>query len=392
MNPHMLAWGDVRALPVAMVVGVTTIIGLLITSDRKWIPWTREIVILLLMAGHFTVTTYYAWAPDAAWAQWDKVMKILLFTFITTMLIYGRYRIHALLMVVALSIGFYGLKGGLFSIMTGGVHRVWGPGTSFIGDNNSLGLAMIMVLPLLIFLAREEDRVWIRRGLYMTAAFTVIAIIFTYSRGAYLGLACVAPFLFYYMKRKALILLLLIPVGIVGLQMIPESVHERASMIRTYDEDASAMGRIQAWGVAFRTANENPFTGGGFLNYNNPEKWSEYADPEVLWGHIVPRATHSIFFDMLSHHGWVGLILFISLLVFTMTRLMRLQKLAFKTPSMEWVGNYAMCLKISLIGYITAGAFLSLAYFDLFYAIVALTVILNREMQEHMVKNNLSNA
>lgn len=382
MNPHMLGWGAVRTLPVAMAVGLVTLVALVFTRDRKSIPWSAEMVILLLLTIHFTVTTYFAWAPDAAWAQWDKVMKILLFTFITPMLIFGRNRIHALLMVIALSIGFYGLKGGIFSVLTGGAYRVWGPGNSFIGDNNSLGLAMIMVLPMLIFLAREETRVWLRRSLYVIAAFTVIATIFTYSRGAFVGLACVAPFLFFNFKKKFLVLLIFVPIGFLSLQLLPDAVYERAGMIRTYEEDASAMGRIQAWGAAYNIANAFPLTGGGFQNYVARDSWYEFANPDLLFGHVVPRAPHSIYFDILGDHGWVGFGLFSSLLVVVMLRLRRLRKLALSMPSMGWVGNYALCIQISLIGYMTTGTFLSRAYFDLFYALVALTVILHREMSE----------
>lgn len=381
MNPHMLSWGA-RSLPVAMIVAAVTLIGLVITKERKGVPLFGGMFLLLLLGVHFTITTSLAWAPDAAWNQWDKVMKIMLFTFITPMLIYGRQKIHALLLVIALSIGFYGLKGGIFSIVTGGAFRVWGPGRSFIGDNNSLGLAMIMVLPMLIFLAREENRAWLRKGLYIVAGFTVIAIIFTYSRGAWLGLACISPFLFFNFKKKFLVLVLLIPVALIGSQLLPDRVYERAGTIRTYEEDASAMGRIQAWGAAYHIANSFPLTGGGFQNWRNPDMWSQYADPEHLWGHVVPRATHSIYFDMLGDHGWVGLILFVGLLYYTYTRLRRLQKLTEGKPDQEWIGNYALCLRISLIGYMTTGAFLSLAYFDLFYALVALTAILQREFEQ----------
>jgi len=384
MNPHMLSWGA-RSLPVAMAVAVVTLVGLVITKDRKGVPLTREMVFLLLLTIHFTITTAMAWAPDAAWVQWDKVMKIMLFTFITPMLIFGRKKIHALLLVIALSIGFYGLKGGIFSIMTGGAFRVWGPGRSFIGDNNSLGLAMIMVLPMLIFLAREENRAWLRRSLYIIAGFTVIATIFTYSRGAFLGLACISPFLFFNFKKKFLVMILLIPVALIGSQLIPDAIYERAGMIRTYEEDMSAMGRIQAWGAAYEIANSFPLTGGGFQNWRNRDMWMQHADPDHLWGHVVPRATHSIYFDMLGDHGWVGLFLFLGVLVFTYKRLRRLQQMTEDSADLSWIGNYALCLRIGLIGYMTTGAFLSLAYFDLFYALVALTAILQREFDQAQV-------
>jgi hypothetical protein len=43
------------------------------------------------------------------------------------MLINSRERVHALIWVIALSLGFYGVKGGIFTIVHGGVYEVRGP-------------------------------------------------------------------------------------------------------------------------------------------------------------------------------------------------------------------------------------------------------------------------
>ena len=60
------------------------------------------------------------------------------------MFIYGKTRVRALLFVVVGSIGFYGFKGGIFSIIHGGAERVQGPENSFIDGNTFLGLALNM--------------------------------------------------------------------------------------------------------------------------------------------------------------------------------------------------------------------------------------------------------
>ena len=110
-------------------------------------------------------------------------------TFVASMFIYGKERVRALMLTIALSVGFYGVKGVLFIAKTGGAGRVEGPPESFMNGNTFIGLAFNMMLPLLIFLARDEQRPWLKRTLYITAAATAISTIFTYSRGAYVGLA-----------------------------------------------------------------------------------------------------------------------------------------------------------------------------------------------------------
>ncbi|MFO1362590.1 MAG: putative O-glycosylation ligase, exosortase A system-associated [Burkholderiales bacterium] len=204
MNPHRLTWSFASTMPVAMIVGVATLLGLLVSRDRKMIPGTPEMVILALMAIDFTITSVFAMVPQMAWVKWDQVMKILLMTFVTTIVIYGRERIRALLLVITLSIGFYGVKGGIFTLRSGGVFSVRGPEGSFIEDNNSLGLAFTMVMPVLFALAREEKRKWARLGLFAAAILTGLSTIFTYSRGAMLGLAAVVFLMLFQAKRKVM--------------------------------------------------------------------------------------------------------------------------------------------------------------------------------------------
>ena len=73
------------------------------------------------------------------------------------MLINSPYRLKALVWVIALSLGFYGVKGGIFTATTGGGYQVRGPEGSFISGNNEIGLALAMTAPLLYFLSRQTD-------------------------------------------------------------------------------------------------------------------------------------------------------------------------------------------------------------------------------------------
>ncbi|MEJ2345818.1 MAG: putative O-glycosylation ligase, exosortase A system-associated, partial [Gammaproteobacteria bacterium] len=263
MNPHKLAWA-LQTYPVAEAIALATLVGLLITRDRKPIPWTREMIVLFLLAAWFTVTTLFAWNPDGAWLQWEKVMKILLFTAITPMLIYGHKRIRWLLLLTALSIGFYGFKGGVFSLVTGGHYKIYGPASSFIADNNSIGLAMAMVLPMLLISARGESRRYLRGFLYATFGLTIIAIIFTYSRGALLGLASVLLALFWRYKGRILIIALVAGLGFFFVKdFIPEQWFARQETTLHFEHDYSAMQRIQAWSVAKNVALANPLVGAG---------------------------------------------------------------------------------------------------------------------------------
>lgn len=384
MNPHKLGWGIANSMPLAMIVGIVTIGAMLLSRDQKPIAWNSGMALIFALGGYFTLTNFFAWAPDEAWSQWDKVMKILLVTFISTKLIYGQKRIHALFLIIALSIGFYGFKGGLFSITTGGHYRVWGPENSFIGGNTSIGLAMLMVLPLLLYLAREEQRKWLRLGLYATFWLTVISTVFTYSRGALLGLAAITPLMLLRSNKKFLVVVILVPLAYFGKDVIPEEMYSRAETVGNYEQDNSSMQRIQAWGVALNVAKAHPLVGAGF-NYeyaaDADARWIEYAPFLGEWNNRA-RSTHSIYFQVLGQHGFIALALFIFLLLSMYIVTGRIRRDALKSNTHEWIANYALAIQIGTVGYIISGAFLSLAYFDLLYAYVAIVAILQRELND----------
>lgn len=382
MNPHKLSW-HLAHLPLSQAIAGATLLGLFFAKDRRPIPWTREMVILAIFVIYFTITTVFAWYPEESWIQWEVVMKILLFTFVTTMMIYGRFRIHALVLVIVGSLGFFGIKGGIFTIATGGHSKVLGPTNSVFADNNSVGLMLLMVMPLALLIAREERRKWLRIALYAVFWLSIPAIIGTYSRGALVGLFAISFALFWKYKRQLIIISLVAPLILVlAKDFIPQEWYARQESTLEYKKDWSALQRLQAWGVAFNIARDRPFLGAGFKfdHGDDVERWLSYAFFIGDWER-KSKAAHSIYFEMMGDHGFVAFFLFLLLLGGAFLRLGKLSKIEY-SPEMLWVGRYAKAVQISLIGYGVAGAFLSLAYFDLFYAYVAMSAILQREVNE----------
>ena len=387
MNPHRLTWGFAYTMPFAMLIGGATLLGAVIAKDRRPIPWNRELVLTAILLAYFTMTTFYAWAPTYAWPQWEKVAKIIVMTFVATMFIYGKKRIRALLLVVGASIGFYGVKGGIWSIIHGGAGQVQGPANSFIDGNTFLGLALNMVIPLLVALARDESRRWLRQLLYLTAALSVVASIFTYSRGAWLGLAVVVPLMMLQFKSRPRIILTagVVLIAFFATAIFPEKVFQRAETIPNYEEDGSANQRLESWSVAWNVAKDRPLVGAGFeFEYADDGRWLEYGSEEYRRAMIVANkdsaAAHSIYFQVLGQHGFLAFALYLWLLVSVCLTLWRMRAASRIDVDSGWIGTYATGLLIGLLGYAVSGAFLSSAYFDLAWLYIAFSALLSREV------------
>lgn len=382
MNPHRLTWDFSYYMPFASIVGGAILLGAVLARDRRPIAWNGPLALAVVLLIYYTFTTFFAWAPEYAWIQWEKVAKIVFMTLVATMFIYGKDRIRALLLVIVFSIGFYGVKGAFFVIRSAGLQRVEGPEGSFIAGNTFLGLGLSMVIPLLVLLARAEQRTWLKRLLYATAALCFVSTIFTYSRGAFLGLGAITILLFLHFQRKGLALLLLIPALAIGLNVLPEQIFKRAELINEYQEESSANQRLQSWTVAIGIAKDYPFTGGGFeFEYANDARWLSYGDPKYERFLRHSSAAHSIYFQILGQHGILAFILYLAMLVGTLISLRRTKAAARSIPGSEWIIDYATGIQIAMGGYMVAGAFLSSAYFDLAYLFFALSAILHREIR-----------
>lgn len=384
MNPHKQTWGFATTMPFALLVALATLIGMAYVKEPKKIPWTRETITLLVLVGWVSVTTQFALNPAGAREQWVEVLKIQLMTFVTMMLITSEHRLRAMIWMICLSLGYYGIKGGIFTIMHGGAYRVQGPAGTFIGGNNELALALVIAIPLMRFLQLAHKEAWVRHGLGAAMLLTAIAAIGSQSRGALLAIGAMGFATWLKSRNKFATGFLIVVAAASVLAIMPPEYYERMHTIKSYEQDGSAMGRINAWWCAWNIAKDRPLVGGGFSAFV-PWVWNIYS-PDPTDFHDV----HSIYFEMLGEQGFIGLGLFLLLGWFTWRTMSRIRQESKQIERLKWIGDLASMLQASLIGYAVGGAFLGLAYFDLPYHLVAAAVIarglLDRELHQGAVE------
>ncbi|MDP2835157.1 MAG: putative O-glycosylation ligase, exosortase A system-associated [Pseudomonadota bacterium] len=367
-NPHRLAFGWARDFPWAMIIALVTFTSMLFSKEPKRIPWTRESVLLLIFVLWMGITTYFAFFPELAWEGFVKVFKVLLMTFVTLMVINNRERLNGLIWVICISLGFYGIKGGIFTISKGGVHRVQGPDGTFFGGNNEMALVLAMTIPLLAYLRLQEKRRWMQLGLGAAMMLSGIAAIGSQSRGGLVGLAAMGVFLWLKSRNKFMTALMLVSSVLIIGSIMPQAWFDRMNTIKTYEQDQSSLGRINAWWTAFHVARSN-ITGGG-MDMFRPATFAQYA-PEPSRVHDV----HSIYFEIMGEQGLIGFAMFMTLGLMTWMRCNQIIRLCKKDPGRKWAADLAAMIQVSMVGYATAGAFLGLGYFDLYYHLIAITVM-----------------
>ena len=114
--------------------------------------------------------------------------KIQLFVFLTILVMQSRERITALVWVSALSIAYFGIKGGVYTILNAGGGMVLGPDGGFIAGNTEISLALTMTLPLMRWLQMQSQQSRFKVGTGHQHGADVIAVLGSYSRGGFLAL------------------------------------------------------------------------------------------------------------------------------------------------------------------------------------------------------------
>ena len=367
MNPHALSW-RMTDWPVAAIVGGATLLGLVFTKDRRNVVISPETMTFVIFMVWMCVTLPFSVHLDLSLPLWERVMKIDLMILVAMVVLHSRKHLTALVWVLAVSIGFYGVKGGLFTLATQGAYRVWGPQGSYIEGNNEVALALVLIIPLMRYLQLVTKSRWVRMGLTAVMSLSALAALGSYSRGAFLAILAMMIVLWWRSDRKIVLGILLVAAGASMLSFMPEQWWLRMETINEYQEDQSANGRFNAWWMAWNLAKAN-FFGGGFM-VSTPYLFGTYA-PDPLAVH----AAHSIYFMVLGEHGFVGLFLFLLLWLLVWRSAGRLRTQGKKLPETQWLSHLGAMCQVSLAGYAMGGAFLSLSYYDLPYNILILVVL-----------------
>jgi probable O-glycosylation ligase (exosortase A-associated) len=385
MNPHRLTYGFANNLQFAAVAAGVTLLSMFWNRKQLHVPKDASVLALLLFIVWMCVTTFFAIYPERSLEDLDRALKIQLMTLVAVAAIRERKHIEYFIWANVLSLGFYGLKGGIFTIASGGNSRVWGPAGSMVEGNNELGLALVMIIPLAYYLRIVATRPWVRRGLLLLMLLCAGSVLGTQSRGAFLALVAMGAVLWWRSPKR---LIGAIAIGALGLSMValmPESWETRMRTIGEYKADSSAQGRINAWSAAVNIANDR-ITGGGFL-VETKEVFTKYApEPDVVF------TAHSIYFQALGEQGWIGLALFLSVGAFTFLNARRIRKQALLRQDTMWAYHLAGMVQVSMVGFAVGGAFLSLTYFDVPYNVLVIAVATRYWLKEERWKQETEGA
>jgi len=370
MNPQMMVYGFAMGWPFNFAVALVTVSAWILSREKRYWPEDTLPWLMMALVVWMTFDSFFAVDPDWSWPLWNRTIKIFAFVFLCMAMIHNKARIHAMVWILVLSIGFFGAKGGMFTILTAGAYHVYGPDNTIISDNNQLALAVVMTLPLVYYLYVHTRHPTLRLCIGLTIPLQIATVLGSYSRGGIVALVVVLG-LFWMRSRRKVLHLTAVAILVGGaLLVMPPAFFDRVNSIDSTQTDASFQGRITAWNVAYDYAVDHFPFGAGFAGPQRPQIYNYYfPDAET-------HAAHSIYFQVLGEHGFPALILYLLIIGLSLRNTRIVVKRCKDRPQMAWASDLAMMLEVSLVGFSVGGGALSMAYYDGFLLLLAFTSIL----------------
>ncbi|MBD1571074.1 O-antigen ligase [Aliivibrio sp. S10_S31] len=371
--PLLLSLGSLAAL--AWQVGITRQIKLFWCKEFTLLTCFLFLIIVgIVLAGNRPIAIEYF--KNIYW-------KIILMTFAIAVLVRTPQQLTFTLRAITIA----GVLVGIVAIQNklGGIGLVEETRVtigrelgSMLGDPNDLALVLMFPTSFAVGLLVTHQLPWHQRLIgFIAIPILFWAIIATQSRGGLLGI--MAVFGIYGLQRiksKALLLSIAILAG--GILFAIAGISDRASGgSAEAGVDASAMGRLYAWEAAFKMALANPLTGVGLDNF-----YSNYFYYSPHWDGLN-HAVHSTWFGILAETGFLGLSIFIALIVVLIKNANHtLQSVkAVKDRIDPAIYTSAQAVFAGLMGTIVSGTFLTQGFNWPIYILAALVVAVGKTAQ-----------
>ncbi len=380
MRTQDLCWGFAREQRWSFLIAGVTIAGHLARPGSRWLERDLRSTVMILLAVWvgFSIVSAGDYAPEVLniYVEYCKIIGVALFT---AAVVTKREHLRVLMWVIALSFGFYGVKVGLSGVLSlGRIKVLQGPG-GMLEDNNNFGLALCMGLPLLIQIALAEKNRILRRGIMAMIPLTVLTIILTHSRGAFLSLCALGATLIWRSSNRVAGFMIAGLGGLVAVAFVDRSYIDRLSTIQNFEADGSAMGRLAAWKTALNMTESNPVFGVGYGMF----QWNywQYASGSESEGR---RVAHNAYLQIMAECGIPAFCLYMLLIVLSFWSLWRIRKRAKQAYYASWILEYTTMFEASMVAFVVGSTFLNRAQFDLFYHFVTIILAFERIAMREM--------
>jgi O-antigen ligase len=359
-------------LKIGVVVLILTLLGMTFSRNWQWTKFhTAMTAYLFLVVVSITYANNYYTAYRSSLGYFGFIVVAFGIAWVMSGPRGARLMTGVWFLVLA-------CVGGI-GILSGGI----GPG-GYVGDENDFAMTAAIGLSLALFGAESKSR-GIRFIAISASVLFVTAIILSFSRGGFVALVAVALFYLSKTANRGKKVGLLMLGFVLMFALAPNKFVSEVGSIRAdaTANSASSTGTIRLfmWTTAVNAAADNPLFGVGAGNF--PGVVGKYQPKSGNWPPSFFRrdrstqAAHSFYFKLLAEHGLIG-ILIVGYLIRHYFSVLSAIAGDTKNAHNEAVWGYvnpnllAKGLMGSMVGFLTAGLFLSVLMYPHFFYLLGM--------------------
>ncbi len=403
LNPHREAFGFSTSLRPNLLIVLVTLVAFAISSEKKTWPGGKLATAFCLFIGWTTFTILVA--PDPRYSlvfYSDFVVKMALHMVILMIVINSEHRLISLVWTFALSLGYHAVKIGLVTVASGfviGRYTGFGPADTMIDDRNHFAVAMLMLAPLLFFLWKHADMKLMRNMALAGMIMCFLAVIGSFSRGGMITMVAMLFFLWTKTNKKFVSATVLAVATFCAISFAPQEYKDRIGSTfsqfgegeSSYEDDneldESFCLRLAVWQIGFDMTLASPITGNGLRSIQNEEVAGQHLSSRHICSDKAKygvRAAHNIYVEVMTDSGFIGLGIFLFILIGSWFNCGRIARKCRGHRELYWAHDLASMLQVSITGYAIGGMLLSLAYYDGYFILICMSIVLGRIVDEKL--------
>lgn len=368
-------WPSPFTNSIAFVVGTLTLVIFLLTQlslEGNLTARPREVNLVLVFCLLALLSMPLAVEPGTAWETFSGVfIRCVLIFVVMVNAVRTTERLRWLLWVAVcagLALSLKAVNDYRLGNLTVEGYRVGGVGEGLFANPNEVALFLVTLIPVTTALALGA-RSLTRKAAYAAVTLLMLAaVVVTFSRGGFLGLAAALGLMAWKMGRRnrLTILAAMLACGALLLALAPSNFSLRllSIFVPSLDPVGSSDMRRQLLWRSLLVAARHPLLGIGMGNF-----------PLVSLRSLV---THNSYTQVAAEMGTPALVVYVLFVLTPFKGLARIERETYEGRKASRFYYLAVGIHASLLGYMVSSFFASVAYVWYVYYVVAYAVCLRR--------------
>lgn len=350
-------------------------LGALHLHEIKFVKSSQHYLIGCFLVFAF-ISIFFADNLEAALTMTGGYLKLFLFYFIAVLIVSSRSEIKPTIWIMVVA-GSLAALIGLYQTFFGAAADSQGEASLLLStraetlthDPNYLALITVPLIPLAAGLFKIDKNLLRRVFLLSLIAIFAGTTVLTLSRMGMLCLVSALIMILYKERRHKKFVISVVLASILTIFLIPENVFEGVRIFQDFRGDDSVQQRLRILKGGFNMFSDHPIFGVGIGNFLTQSL--HYTNT------LLPRLAHNTFLEIMAEMGIFGLVIFLSIIYFTLKDMSQLQKL-YQSEKDDQFLELIKSIRISFLVFLVGSLFLTAGPITTFWMLVTLTVIMKK--------------